>query len=47
MRKLTAIGVLTSLAIVTPIAAQGDAAALIIRVQGDVSVTHGGAGEGR
>jgi hypothetical protein len=29
---------------VAPVAAQGDAAALVIRVQGDVSVTHGDAG---
>ena len=43
MRKLIAVGALASLTFVTPLAAQEDPAALVIRLQGDVSVTHGGA----
>jgi len=40
MRKLPAIAMCT-LALAAPLAAQDDPAALVIRVQGDVSVTHG------
>jgi len=43
MRKFTAIAVVSALAVVTPVAAQDDPAALVIRVQGEVNVTHGDA----
>jgi hypothetical protein len=40
MRKLTAFSAVLALAVAMPLAAQGDPAALVIRVQGDVMVTH-------
>jgi hypothetical protein len=43
MRKSIGAGVLSALAIVAPAAAQGDPAALVIRVQGPVAVMHGSA----
>lgn len=51
MRKLEALAILSGLVFVAPwavpwaprLAAQADPAALVIRVQGDVDVTHGGA----
>lgn len=46
MRKLTGFAIVSVMAAVpplaVPVAAQGDPAALVIRVQGDVDVTHGG-----
>lgn len=43
MRGLNGIAVAAALALSAPLAAQGNPAALVIRVQGAVDVTHGGA----
>lgn len=42
MRRLSGLAVAAALALAAPLAAQGDPAALVIRVQGGVDVTHGG-----
>lgn len=41
MRKLIGLGFAGALAVAAPLVAQADPAALVVRVQGDVSVTHG------
>jgi len=43
MRKLIGFAVAAVLAVAAPLAAQGDPAALVVRVQGEVDVTHGDA----
>jgi len=43
MRKLLNLAALVAVAVASPLAAQDDPAALVIRVQGDVQVRHGGA----
>lgn len=41
MRKLNQLALISAFALAGPLAAQGDPAALVIRVQGEVDVTHG------